>query len=166
MHQKKRFDTAYRKRKKINMKLFSPIKKFFKEARDGLRHYPVVYAIIGAVGIILLWRGIWHTADFLPMFFLSNNGESSLDYVILWDSLISAAVGFILLLFTGLFVPDFTGAQTISSEIKAEEKIAEKTEAEEKSETKRLEEIEKKFDEVTSHLDEHLENIEKKLEGK
>ena len=148
------------------MKLFSPIRKFFKETREKLSHYPMIYAIIGAIGIILLWRGVWHTADFLPMFFLDNRGESSLDYAILWDSLISMVVGFVLLLFTGLFVPDFIGSKIISSEIKAEEKIAEKTEAEEKSETKRLEEIEKKFDEVTSHLDEHLENIERRLKDK
>lgn len=145
------------------MKLFLSINKFFKGARGKLSHYPIVYAIVGAVGIILFWRGVWHTADFLPMFFLNNYGESSLNYAILWDSLISLFVGFILLLFTGLFVYDFVGAKIISSEIKTEEKIAEKTEAEEKSETKRLEEIEKKFDEVTSHLDEHLEKIEKKL---
>ena len=86
----------------------------------------MIYAIIGAIGIILLWRGVWHTADYFMM--LRNSA--------------------------------------ISSEIKAEEKIAEKTEAEEKSETKRLEEIEKKFDEVTSHLDEHLENIERRLKDK
>ncbi|MDO8664494.1 MAG: hypothetical protein Q7K44_03050 [Candidatus Liptonbacteria bacterium] len=148
------------------MKLLTPINKFLRKTREKLSHYPIIYAIIGAVGIILFWRGVWHTADFLPMFFLNNYGESSLNYAILWDSLISAVVGFILLLFTGLFVSDFIGAKIISSEIKTEEKIVEKTEAEEKGETKRLEEIEKKFDEVTSHLDEHLENIEKKLKDK
>jgi len=151
------------------MKLFSSTKKFFKEIREGLSNYPVIYAILGAIGIILFWRGVWHTADFLPTFFLGNHGESSINYAILWDSLISLFVGLALLLVTGLFVTDFIGSQIISTAAKTEkkiEKIAKKTESEERTEEERLDELEKRFEKVTSHLDEHLENIEEKLKIK
>ncbi len=151
------------------MKLFSSIGKFFREIREKLSKHPIIYAVFGAVGIILFWRGIWHTADFLAVFFLNNQGGSSINYTDLLDSLISAIIGFVLLLFTGLFVSDFIGSRMISETAKTEEKIekiAKETESEEKTEEERLDEIEKKFEEVTSHLDEHLENIEKKLKGK
>ncbi len=137
--------------------------------RDKLDNYPVIYALLGAIGIILFWRGVWHGADFLAASFLNNQGDAGPNYAELLDSLASAIIGFILLLFTGLFVTDFIGSKMISAAAKTEkkiEKIAEETESEEKTEEKRLDEIERKFDKVTSHLDEHLESIEEKLNKK
>ena len=148
------------------MKLLAPINKFLRKTREKLSHYPVIYAMFGGVGIILFWRGVWHTADFISILLLDHQGDDALNYANLLDSLSSMTIGFILLLFTGLFVYDFIGAKIISSGIKTEEKIVEKTEEEERGEAKRLDEIEKKFEEVTNHLDEHLENIEEKLKDK
>ena len=143
------------------MKLFSSIGKFFREVREKLSNHPIIYAIIGAVGIVLSWRGIWHTADFIAVFFLNNQGESGINYANLLDSIVSMTIGFVLLLFTGLFVSDFIGSQ-IKTEKKIE-KMAEETESEEKTESERLDELEDRLEKVTDHLDEHLENIERKL---
>ena len=42
--------------------------KFFDKIEDKIRgklsHYPIFYAFIGGVGIVIFWRGVWHTADF------------------------------------------------------------------------------------------------------
>lgn len=151
------------------MKPFSSIKKFFNELRLKLKNHPVIYAFIGGIGIILFWRGIWHTTDFVSVFLLNHQGEDALNYANLVDSLASTIIGFVLLLLTGLFVTDFISSEIISTSAKTEkkiEKITEETEEEEETEEKRLDEIEKKFDRVTNHLDEHLENIEKKLKDK
>lgn len=151
------------------MRLFSAIKKVFKDAREKLSSHPTVYAIFGAVGIILFWRGVWHLADFAAVFFNSRRDGIVVSYFNFFDSLISTVAGFMLLLFTGLFVSDFIGSQMISAAVKTEkkiEKIAEETESTEKTEQERIDELEEKFEKATSHLDEHLESIEKKLEDK
>lgn len=147
------------------MKLISSIKKFLKGIREKLSSHPVIYAAIGAIGVILFWRGIWHIADFFSIF-LYGYAEAKPDYIDLVDSLISAVIGFGLLLFTGLFVTDFIGTQIISSNIKTEEKMVEKTEQAEKIEEERISELESKLDEFAGHMDKHLENIEKKIDQK
>lgn len=151
------------------MKLIPSINKFFKEIRGKLGKYPIIYAIFGAIGIILFWRGIWHTADFFSLVFIDDGSGMSLNYAYLFDSLLSATIGFVLLLATGLFVGDFIGSQIVSTAVKEErkiEKITEETESDEEKEKKQMAEFEEKFERVTSHLDEHLESIEKKLKDK
>lgn len=151
------------------MRLLSAVKKIFRDAREKLSSHPTIYAIFGAVGIILFWRGIWHLADFAAFFFSNRHDGIVVSYFSFFDSLISAVIGFLLLWFTGLFVSDFIGSQMISSAVKTEkkiEKIAEATETKEKTEQERIDELEEKFEKATNHLDEHLENIEKKLGGK
>ena len=65
--------------------------KFFDKLEDKVRarlsHYPILYALVGGVGIVLFWRGVWHVAD--------DMGLGS------WTSII---ISLILLLMTGLFV--------------------------------------------------------------
>ncbi|HUX36001.1 MAG TPA: hypothetical protein VMV71_03145 [Candidatus Paceibacterota bacterium] len=151
------------------MRLLSAVKKAFRDAREKLSGHPTIYAIFGAVGIILFWRGIWHLADFAAVFFSNRHDGITVGYFNFFDSLISAVIGFILLLFTGLFVSDFIGSQMISTAIKTEkkiEKVTQETETKEKTEQERIDELEEKLEKATSHLDEHLENIEKKLGGK
>jgi len=148
------------------MKLFSAIKKFFRESHERLNRHPVAYAVIGSIGVVLFWRGVWYLADFISVFFLGNQAGFVVNYIQLLDGLISTLIGFILLLGTGLFVSDFIGAQIISSGIKTEEKMVQKTERAEKTEEERLDELENKFEEITDHLDKHLESIEKKIDNK
>jgi len=103
--------------------MFKIIYKFFDKLEDKnrmfLSHYPIFYAFLTGAGIILFWRGIWHTADSLP--FLQN-------------SYVSIGVGAILLLAIGTLISSFIGNEIIISGNKKEQKIVDKiVEAEEKN---------------------------------
>ena len=129
-----------------------------------MSHHPIAYAVIGSLGVVLFWRGIWHTVDFISVIVLAwQGGSPTVDLNQIWDGLISAVIGFLLLLSTGLFVSDFIGSEIISTALKEEEKLTGKTESEVESELQRIAQIEHKLTEVSEHIDEHLEKIEKKL---
>ena len=83
------------------------------EARIKLVHHPLVYAFIGSVGIVSIWRGIWHISD--------DWGVSG------WVSLI---FGILITVLTGLFVSFFIGENIIISGLNKEKRIDEKTEEE------------------------------------
>lgn len=93
--------------------------KFFDRLEDRLRgalsRAPLVYALIGAVALVLFWRAVWMIADTTP--FLSN------PYI----SLLASAI---ILLSTGLFVSFFIGDSILLSGIRGEKKIVEKTKEE------------------------------------
>jgi uncharacterized membrane protein len=114
--------------------------KFFDKLEDKVRarlsRKPIIYTLIGAVAIVLFWRGVWMLADKIPFL----NG---------WVSTILSVV---ILLMTGLFVSFFIGEQVLISGLKQEKKLTEKTEEEIKSEGVILEEI-----------DNHLEKIEEDI---
>ena len=116
--------------------------KFFDNLEDMIRKYlsrhPRVYALVGSIGIILLWRGVWHIADDLDM-----SGSTS------------AILGIVILLFTGLFVSFFVGEQILINGIKEEKRIDEKTAEEIRSEEVTLSELHEDVEEIkknTKHL--------------
>lgn len=128
------------------MKLLDFLKKifvfrFFDKLEDKIRgklsHHPVIYAMIGSVGIILLWRGIWIIADNYNM-----------------SGLVSVILGAAILLATGLFVSFFVGDQVIISGIKEEKRIDEKTEEEIKKETEEIKEIKTELKEIGKDIEE------------
>lgn len=143
----------------------SRIYKFFDKFEDKIRgklsHYPIFYAFLGGVGIVVFWRGVWHTADFFTEVIFSFQQNSSLDLGDLpwWDGPLSLVIGSTLLLSTGLFVFGFIGNEVIISGLKGEKKLAEKTEEEVKLEAGAINEIKKEVKEISSRL----EDIEKKL---
>lgn len=103
--------------------------KFFDKLEDKTRmrlsNYPLIYAFVGGVAIVLFWRGVWHTADSFP--FMTGP--------------VSLIASVIVLLATGLFVSFFVGENIILTGLKHEKKLAEKTEAEIKTEKDDLYEI-------------------------
>ncbi|MCR4275451.1 MAG: hypothetical protein NUV83_01715 [Candidatus Wolfebacteria bacterium] len=128
------------------MKLLDFLKKiflfrFFDKLEDKIRgklsHHPVIYAMIGSVGIILLWRGIWIIADNYNM-----------------SGLVSVILGAAILLATGLFVSFFVGDRVIISGIKEEKRIDEKTEEEIKKETEEIKEIKTELKEIGKDIEE------------
>ncbi len=95
-------------------RMISFFDKFEDRIRIALSHRPIAYAIIGGVGIILFWKGVWETAELFPILY----GPPS------------ALLGVLILLATGLLVSFFIGDSIILSGINREKKLVEKTEAE------------------------------------
>lgn len=123
--------------------------KFFDKLEDrvrgGLSHYPLTYSLIGGTGVILFWRGIWHTAD-------------TLQKTTSWGSLIfsgpgSAILGLTILLMTGLFVSIFIGDHIIMSGLKHDKKLIEKSEDEIEEELEELKEEKRMLQKIESNLE-------------
>ncbi len=140
--------------------------KFFDKLEDRIRgwcsHRPIKYGFVGGIGVVLFWRGVWHTTDYLSMLVSEVQfGQSSIDLAAgpWWDGPVSLIIGSVLLLMTGLLVSNFIGNEIIISGLRGEKKLAEKTEAEVKTETGAIGEIREEIKKISKRLDE----IEKKL---
>ena len=129
--------------------LIKRIVKIFDKLEDKIRgklsHHPVLYALIGGIGVVLFWRGIWHTADDINI-----------------GSIISIIIGAIILLITGVFVSSFIGSRLIISGLIGEKKLSEKEEAEIETEEAQL----KNLQSTLNRLEKKLEHIDKEIEEK
>lgn len=129
---------------------------FFDKLEDRVRGrlslYPIIYAIIGGVGVVLFWRGVWHTADII----MAQGDIWAVifyePYTVVWTTVI--------MLLTGLFVSFFIGENIVISGLKHNKKVFEKTElevAEEESEiagvVKHIKNIEKELEELKTKID-------------
>src|SRR3989344_2996457 len=89
------------------------ILKYFDKLEDRVRgklsHHPIMYAFIGGIGVVLFWRGVWHTADDLNI-----------------GSVASLVIAVTILLVTGVFVSAFIGNRLIISGLIGEKKLEEK----------------------------------------
>jgi len=96
--------------------MIKKILSFFDKLEDFVRielsHNPILYALVGAVGIILLWKGVWEVAELIP-------GLHGLGSIVM---------GVIILLVSGLLVSFFIGDSIIISGFKKEKKLVEKSE--------------------------------------
>lgn len=142
------------------------IARFFDKLEDKVRgwfsHRPLRYGFVGGVGIVLFWRGVWHTADYISsLLFIAEAGQSSLSLpdAPWWDGPLSLLLGAVLLLISGLFVSNFIGNEIIISGLRGEKKLTEKTEAEVRTEVGAIAEIAEEVKKVAKKLEE----IEKKL---
>jgi hypothetical protein len=141
------------------------IYKFFDRLEDKVRgklsHRPIIYGFFGGIGIVLFWRGVWHTADYLSelIYYSASYGPSSIGFIEArwWDGPLSLLIGSILLLITGLFVSSFIGNEIIISGLKGERKTTEKTEEEIRQES----ELMKKTISQIKEIRERIEEIDK-----
>lgn len=130
--------------------------KLENRVRGWFSHYPVLYAIVGGLGIVLFWRGVWHTVDYVMLFLQSLSPiESTIDLtrVIWWDGPLSLIVGLVILLLTGLFVSNFIGNEVIMSGLRGDKKLTEKTEYEVKTEAHAIASIRDMVQEISQKLD-------------
>ena len=108
--------------------------------RIELSHNPILYALVGAVGIILLWKGVWEVAQLIPGLY----GFGSI------------VMGVIILLVSGLLVSFFIGDSIIISGFKKEKKLVEKSELDIlKAEHQQTKEIVAKLD----HLEKDIHDL-------
>jgi len=142
------------------MKIFKKIFKFFDRTEDKTRSklskYPVLYATVGAVGLVLLWRGVWMVADSLSVF--DNNPFDKTSFI---DGVISIGASVVILLVSGLFVSFFIGDRIILSGLKKEKKMEEKTKEELDAEMNVVNKMEEKIE----NIEENIEKIKESLSG-
>lgn len=142
------------------------IVNFFDKLEDRVRgrlsHYPIFYAIVGGIGIVLFWRGVWLTADYVFEVVAVSHfvGNSTITAAIAsinipwWDGPLSFLIGLVILLMTGVFVSNFIGNEIIITGLRGEKKLTEKTEQEERMEVGAIGEIRAELRKVSEKLDE------------
>jgi len=146
------------------IKIIHYFDKLEDKVRGRLSHWPIVYALIGGVGIVLFWRGVWNTADYF-MSFLTNQqifDPANASALLWWDGPLTIAAGLFILLLTGVLVPSFIGSEIIISGIKREKKLTEKTEQEIRMETDEIKEIQNDVKQIMKKIN----NLEEKLSSK
>ncbi|OGH19992.1 MAG: hypothetical protein A3D74_03800 [Candidatus Levybacteria bacterium RIFCSPHIGHO2_02_FULL_37_13] len=72
----------------MTKKTKSSLGQSFKNIKRFRLHHKLIFSLIGIVGIILVWRGVWTFFDNAPL---------------LNDPVVSIIVGFLLVAFSGLF---------------------------------------------------------------
>jgi hypothetical protein len=121
--------------------------RFFDKLEDKIRghlsRYPLIYSLIVGVGVILFWRGIWHTADMYE--FMSGP--------------VSIFLGVVILGLTGVLVSSFIGNSILMTGLKGSKKLTEKTIDEINEEQSHLEDI----DVVVARIEEELADIRKEI---
>ncbi len=128
-------------------KLVNILDKIEDKVRGTLSRHPLIYALAGAVGIVMLWRGIWHTADEIP--FLSGP--------------VSIVIGLTILLITGIFVSSFVGNRLILTGLRGEKKFTDKTIEEIEDEEKEIERDERKIEKTLEKIQQDISEIKKEL---
>jgi hypothetical protein len=122
---------------------------FFDKLEDVVRghlsRFPIVYTLIGAIAIVLFWRGVWHTADILQ----EQGGWLGW----LFYEPTNLVIVLIVLLMTGLFVSYFIGDTILMSGLKGEKKVTDRTAKELKEEEESVRELRATVKEVKKELD-------------
>lgn len=123
-----------------------------------LSHRPRLYALVVGTGIVLFWRGVWHTVDHIHSYFSYAQIYGTIDAYSSpwWDGPISFLVGSFILYFSGAFISSFIGNELILSGLRGEKKLNQATEAEVRSEVKSIADIKDSLKEINLTL-EHLE---------
>ncbi len=135
--------------------MFSSIYKFFDKLEDWIRgrlsHKPILYACVGGLGVVLLWRGVWHSVDYLmTYFFLPDQIDPAV--VLWWDGPLSLFVGVTILLASGVFVSSEIGNEVIISGLRGEKKIIDKTREELESDSYVISSIQKDIKVILKQL--------------
>jgi hypothetical protein len=133
----------------IKASMIKRIVKFFDRVEDKIRgklsHYPIVYAFIGGIGVVLFWRGVWHIADEINL-----------------ESGASLIIGAIILMISGIFVYEFIGTRIIASGLAGEQELTEKEEIEIETEETQI----KKIQNTLTRVEQKLEHLDKEIEEK
>ena len=109
------------------------IVNFFDKLEDRVRGFlsrrAIAYGFITGIGIVLFWRGVWHTADMLMLIYTNWLPGVGIDLqgAVWWDGPLSFLIGAIMLLLSGTFVSEFIGKEIIISGLTGEKKVSDIT---------------------------------------
>lgn len=119
------------------------IKKIELKTQNYLSHYPRFYALVVGIGIVLFWRGVWHSADNIhtAISYFTANSSTTLLFAPWWDGPLSFFVGGTILYMTGAFTSSFIGNELILSGLRGEKRLNERTEADLKEEVVAISDI-------------------------
>ena len=135
------------------------MKTIFTRFHIFLSHHSYLYATIAGIGIVLFWRGVWHSADLIHLYI--DNYHSSLSTIDQpwWDGPLSFVVGCLILYVTRAFVSSFIGNELILSGLRTEKRITKETESELKTEVFAIDEIKQEMNVINQKLGELELNI-------
>jgi hypothetical protein len=119
--------------------------KLEDKTRAKLSRLPLFYALLGGVGVVLFWRGIWHIADDISL-----------------NSILSLIIGSFILLITGVFVSAFVGNRLIISGLSGEKKLTEKTKEEIETEEDKIDRMQK----TLNRMEQKIEEIDSEINHK
>lgn len=129
--------------------------RFFDVLEDKIRKYlshsPITYALLGIIGIVLIWRGVWHLADDIGI-----------------PSLVSIFLGLIILLSTGLLVALAIGDEVIINAFRGRKKITEMRIEETLTIAEKVEEMKnilKRIENSLTAIKKEEKEIEKEISG-
>ena len=125
---------------KMIVNFFDKIEDFI---RGHLSRYPIAYALIGGVGVVLFWRGVWITADLFE--FMTGP--------------ISIAIAIIILGLSGILVSEFIGEHVLMASLRGEKKLEEKTREEILKEDEKIEAMEHTLETIQSDISEIKDNV-------
>lgn len=130
--------------------------KTFNRLHIFLSHHSYLYATIAGIGIVLFWRGVWHTTDSLHLYInhYGNSQTISGNNHPWWDGPMSFIVGCLILYITRAFVSSFIGNELILSGLRIEKKITKQTEGEIKSEELVINDIKHTMSAISRKLEE------------
>lgn len=120
--------------------------KLEDKTRQHLSKFPILYALIGGIAIVMLWRAVWESIDILY-----NIDNVFLKWFFYPPTQIIVSV--IILLMTGLLVSNFIGYRTILSGLKKEKKVEEETEKILKEEEVTLKHVMKELNDIKKDLE-------------
>ncbi len=143
----------------MNKYIISFFDKLEDRTRAKLSHFPILYAFLGGIGVVLFWRGVWHTTDFLTALLI---GETTVTVAGIIDGPLSFFIGTTILLITGVYVSAFIGNRLIITGLSGDKKLAEKTEEEILTEEGQIRKIQKTLDKVEDQIIEIKDEINKK----
>jgi len=129
-------------------------KKIERKIQHYLSHYPLLYALIVGIGIVLFWRGVWHTADNIHTaihYFYSDS--TTVLFAPWWDGPLSFIIGSMILYTTGAFTSSFIGNELILSGLRGERKLSERTEADVKDEEHIIGDIKEELGQISSKIE-------------
>jgi hypothetical protein len=137
------------------------MKELLNRLHIFLSHHSVLYALIAGIGIVLFWRGVWHSVDMFHLYINHYAVSSPLDSVNSpwWDGPLSFIVGCIILYATRAFVSSFIGNELILSGLREEKKLTHQTESEVKTEISSISDIKNEI----SIISDKLEDLESQV---